>query len=189
MTWYPQEFADRVPMTDMAMRADPRRNHPGRSYRFYKGPVVYPFGHGLTYTSFSYYIVEAPKEVSVPVEGRREGNFSAAVRVSRMRCGNLKMELHVDVENKGERDGAETVMVFASPPKGHVAAATRQLVAFEKIHVAARSRAPVRLDVDVCKHLSFADASGIRRIPIGEHTLHVGGQKHSFSLLAAVPGL
>lgn len=185
-------------MTDMAMRDDPARAYPGRSYRFYRGPVVYPFGHGLSYTSFSHSIAHAPTAVSVPLAGRRapaQANSTtgpllggAAVRVTRARCDDLAMDVLVDVENTGDRDGAHAVLLFASPPGGH-RAPLRQLVAFEKLHVPARSRARVRLGIDVCKDLSFADANGIRRIPIGEHTLHIGDQKHTFSIHAAVPGL
>ncbi|CAA7388960.1 unnamed protein product [Spirodela intermedia] len=197
-TWYPEEFAAKVPMTDMAMRADPANGYPGRSYRFYRGPVVYPFGHGLSYTSFSHSIAHAPTAISVNLAGRRgpaQANSTtgrllsaAAVRVTHARCDELAMDVLVDVENTGDRDGAHAVLLFASPPGGH-RAPFRQLVAFEKLHVQAQSRARVRLGIDVCKDLSFADANGIRRIPIGEHTLHIGDQKHTFSIHAAAPGL
>ncbi|XP_078439014.1 putative beta-D-xylosidase 2 [Wolffia australiana] len=182
-TWYPQEFASRVPMTDMAMRADRRRGYPGRSYRFYDGPVVYPFGHGLSYAVFSHSVSQSPSAVVVPISGRRSANASVAVRVARTRCEDLQVEMLVEVENKGDRGGAETVLVFASPPKRH-GAAIRQLVGFEKVQVAERSKVQVRLGIDVCKHLSFADRNGIRRIAMGEHVLHVGDKTQVLSLAA-----
>jgi len=43
-------------MTDMAMRPDPSRNYEGKTYRFYTGKPVFEFGHGLSYTKFSYSI-------------------------------------------------------------------------------------------------------------------------------------
>ncbi|KAB2599337.1 beta-D-xylosidase [Pyrus ussuriensis x Pyrus communis] len=46
MTWYPQNYVANLPMTDMAMRADPARGYPGRTYRFYKGPVCVPIWAG-----------------------------------------------------------------------------------------------------------------------------------------------
>lgn len=193
MTWYPQAFAEKVPMTDMGMRADPSRGYPGRSYRFYKGPVVFPFGYGLSYTSFAHSIAHAPAAVSVPLDGRRAATYAnasadsllgKAVRVTHTRCDSLTVGVHIDVQNTGSRDGTHTLLMFASPPAGH-SAPERQLVAFEKVHVPAQSQARVTLDVDVCRDLSFADADGIRRIPIGDHTLHVGDLiKHTFSLQA-----
>jgi hypothetical protein len=38
------------------------------------------------------------------------------VRVSHARCEGLSIPVHVDVKNVGERDGAHTVLVYASPP-------------------------------------------------------------------------
>lgn len=50
-TWYPADYVNQVPMTDQTMRAS--ANNPGRTYKFYTGTPVYPFGAGLTYSSFS----------------------------------------------------------------------------------------------------------------------------------------
>ncbi|KAA8545777.1 hypothetical protein F0562_020772 [Nyssa sinensis] len=66
-TWYPQEYVDQVPMTDMNMRANATRNFPGRTYRFYNGKSFYEFGHGLSYSTFSKSIISAPSNVSIKV--------------------------------------------------------------------------------------------------------------------------
>ncbi|RVW22014.1 Beta-xylosidase/alpha-L-arabinofuranosidase 2 [Vitis vinifera] len=42
MTWYPQSYIDKVPMTNMNMRPDPASGYPGRTYRFTLGK---PFTH------------------------------------------------------------------------------------------------------------------------------------------------
>ena len=57
VTWYPTSYVDAVPMTDQSMRAS--TSNPGRTYKFYTGTPVFPFGHGLTYSTFSYDIVDA----------------------------------------------------------------------------------------------------------------------------------
>ncbi|KAJ6806173.1 beta-D-xylosidase 1-like [Iris pallida] len=190
VTWYPQSFVDKVSMADMGMRPDPSRGYPGRSYRFYRGPVVYPYGHGLSYTKFSHSIAQAPAQLSVQLDGKRAASLNSttwlnrAVRVTHTRCDGLTVPLHVDVTNEGDLDGAHTVMVYSVPPEGHLAP-VRQLVAFEKVHVAAGGQARVVFGIDVCKDLSFADKYGIRRIPIGDHSLQVGDLSHSLSLRAA----
>ncbi|KAK9161716.1 hypothetical protein Syun_008057 [Stephania yunnanensis] len=192
MTWYPQSYLAKLPMTRMDMRADPRTGYPGRTYRFYKGPVVYPFGHGLSYTKFSNTIAKAPTLVSVPLDGRHTAtslNTSSlltdlAVRVTHTKCSGLSMSIHVDVKNTGRVDGSHTLLVFSNPPTGKWAP-QRQLVAFEKVHVPAGSQQRVRVGIHVCKHLSVIDKQGIRRIPIGEHKLDIGDLSHSVSLQAA----
>ena len=56
VTWYPSSYVDAVPMTDQSMRASP--TNPGRTYKFYTGTPVFPFGHGLTYSTFSYTAID-----------------------------------------------------------------------------------------------------------------------------------
>src|SRR5580692_4778677 len=34
----------------------------GRTYRYFKGPVQYPFGFGLSYTRFSYHMTQPPQK-------------------------------------------------------------------------------------------------------------------------------
>ncbi|KAL8142640.1 hypothetical protein V2J09_015672 [Rumex salicifolius] len=196
MTWYPQEYLNNLPMTAMALR--PSKGYPGRTYRFYKGPIVYPFGHGLSYTKFDHSIVEAPTVVAIPLDGRRlqgqtnttEAIDSAnkkAIRVSRTKCGKLSVVVHVDVRNTGRRDGTHTLMVFATPPGSETGGwgPHRQLVSFEKVVVPTGETRRVRMDIRVCKQLSVVDRNGVRRIPFGEHHIHIGSVKHSILLHAA----
>lgn len=53
MTWYPQGFI-KVPMNVMNMRPNFSKGYPGRTYRFYTGNTVFQFGHGLSYSNYSY---------------------------------------------------------------------------------------------------------------------------------------
>ncbi|TYG41159.1 hypothetical protein ES288_D12G153300v1 [Gossypium darwinii] len=192
MTWYPQDYVSNLAMTDMAMRSSRRRNYPGRTYRFYKGPVVYPFGHGLSYTNFVHTIVNAPHVVTVPLDGhRRSGNATVlgkAIKVNHARCNKLSLGLQVNVKNTGSKDGTHTMLVFSTPPAGHWAP-SKQLVAFAKVYVPARSEQQVGISIHVCKFLSVVDRSGVRRIPTGLHRIHIGDVKHSVSLEAATLGV
>ncbi|XP_011041424.1 PREDICTED: probable beta-D-xylosidase 2 [Populus euphratica] len=193
MTWYPQDYITNLPMTDMAMRSSKSKGYPGRTYRFYKGKVVYPFGHGISYTNFVHTIASAPTMVSVPLDGHRHGSGNAtisrkAIRVTHARCNKLSLGVQVDVKNIGSMDGTHTLLVYSRPPARHWAP-HKQLVAFEKVHVAAGTQQRVGINIHVCKSLSVVDASGIRRIPMGEHSLHIGDVKHSVSLQASILGV
>ncbi|CAL0300219.1 unnamed protein product [Lupinus luteus] len=194
MTWYPQEYLKNLAMTNMAMRASHSKGYPGRTYRFYNGPVVYSFGYGLSYTHFIHSFASAPKVLSVPVAGHHHGNSSnisnKAIRVSRARCGKLSISVQVYVKNIGSKDGTHTLLMFSIPPSGNGRwAPHKQLVAFEKVHVPAKAQKRVHINIHVCKLLSVVDRSGTRRIPLGEHILHIGDVKHSLSLQAVTLGI
>jgi hypothetical protein len=192
MTWYPQEYLTNLPMTAMAMRPSKSNGYPGRSYRFYTGPVVYPFGHGLSYTKFVHTVATAPAVVAIPLDGRNaRGNTTIsgkAIRVTHAKCNSISLGIDLDVKNIGSMDGSHTLLIYSTPPAGHWGP-HKQLVAFEKIYVPARAQQRVRINIHVCKFLSVVDRSGIRRIPMGEHSLHIGDHiQHSVSLRAATFG-
>merc|ERR1711959_639943 len=80
-TVYPGSYADEISIFDFNMRPGPslwprpdcpepytackNGTNPGRTYRFYTGKAVVPFGFGLSYTSFTYHVTSAPKAVSL----------------------------------------------------------------------------------------------------------------------------
>ena len=93
-------------------------------YRWYdaKGlDVTFPFGHGLSYTAFSY--------GEATVEAAENGDI--AVRV--------------DVTNTGTRDGREIVQVYAAPVSSVVQRAPRELKAFASVAIAAGETRTVEL--------------------------------------------
>ncbi|PUZ45777.1 hypothetical protein GQ55_8G251900 [Panicum hallii var. hallii] len=195
MTWYPQDYLQKAPMTNMAMRANPKSGYPGRTYRFYTGPTVLPFGHGLSYTQFTHSLAHAPAQLTVQLAGghaaatsllnaTRSGGSARAVRVAHARCEGLAVPVHVDVRNVGGRDGAHSVLVYHAAPRSAAVAGApaRQLVAFEKVHVPAGGVARVEMAVGVCEGLSVADRDGVRRIPVGEHSLMIGELTHSVTI-------
>ncbi|WJX27737.1 beta-D-xylosidase [Trifolium repens] len=164
-TWYPQSYVAKVPMTNMDMRPNPAIGYPGRTYRFYKGPVVFPFGHGLSYSRFTHTLALAPKQVSVQFTTSHSQAFTnstnKAMKVSHAKCDGLELGFHVDVKNEGSMDGSHTLLIFSKPPNG-----VKQLVNFHKTYVHAGSKTRVKVGVHVCNHLSSVDEFGVRRIPI-----------------------
>ncbi|KAJ8530943.1 hypothetical protein K7X08_023824 [Anisodus acutangulus] len=195
MTWYPQAYVAKVSMANMDMRADPARGYPGRTYRFYKGPTVFPFGAGFSYTRFSQRLVYAPTTLSVSaLHSDLEGNSTTisttmkkkAIRTIHTNCDSLDLNMHIDVKNIGDMDGTHTVLVFSTPPSG-ATFPEKQLVAFEKVHVVAGTQHRVKINMNACKHLSVADDYGIRRIFMGEHKILVGDDlKHSITFQSSL---
>ncbi|KAE8728602.1 Beta-D-xylosidase 4 [Hibiscus syriacus] len=193
MTWYPQSYIAKVPMTNMGMR--PSRGYPGRTYRFYKGPVVFPFGHGLSYTHFKQSLAIAPTELPVLINTNlfATKNYTTlstnAIRVKHAKCDSPSLPLQFDVENTGDMDGTHTLLVFSEPPSTVKWSLDKQLIGFRRVHVTAGSVQRVHIDIHACEHLSIVDEFGIRRIPMGAHSLHIGDLKHSISLQAKLEGI
>lgn len=83
-----------------------------------------------------------------------------------------------------------TLLVFSVPPQGNGHwTPKKQLVAFEKLHVIAKAKQILQINIHVCKVLSLVDKSGTRRIPMGEHNLHIGDVNHSESLQPQTLGI
>ncbi|KAJ6932180.1 beta-glucosidase family protein [Populus alba x Populus x berolinensis] len=183
MTWYPQSYVDKVPMTNMNMRPDPSNGYPGRTYRFYTGETVYSFGDGLSYSPFTHDLIQAPRLVSVPLEETHVCHSSEcqSVLASEQTCQNSTFDMLLRVKNGGTISGSHTVFLFSSPPAVHNSP-QKHLVAFEKVFLNAQTARHVRFKVDICKDLSVVDELGSKKVALGEHVLHVGSLKHFLSV-------
>nr|AJP06250.1 BXL1 [Pinus tabuliformis] len=184
VTWYPEDFAVNVPMTNMNMRPDNTTGYPGRTYRFYTGNTVYSFGYGLSYTKFNHNLVKAPELVSLPLDAcsQMKSNSCEALSVTHTKCQGLSLEVHVDVNNAGSRDGSHVLFLFSAPPSSTLETPQKQLIQFRKVHVHAGATERVLFNLDVCKDLSIVEQTGTRMLPVGSHLLHIGDLQHSVSV-------
>lgn len=179
-TWYPQEYAEKVPMTDMNMRPNVSRSFPGRTYRFYNGEALYKFGHGLSYSIFSKFLISAPSTIVIKPEQEQEPEPKPNARVidlSKVNCQKLQFQLVIGVKNDGKMDGSHVVLIFwkpanATPPVSGIP--NIQLVGFDKVEVMQGKTKNITVKLDVCKDLSIADVDGKRKIITGLHTLVIG---------------
>ena len=109
-------------------------------YRWYDSrniPAQWPFGHGLSYTSFEY------------------GNAKAS-KASMTADGTMKVS--VDVRNVGACDGAEVVQLYISDPVASVDRPAKELKGFEKVFLKAGEKKTVTFEIDA-ESLSFYDMS------------------------------
>lgn len=183
MTWYPQSYAEKVPMTNMNMRPNPTTGYPGRSYRFYTGETVYNFGDGLSYSDFTHHLVKAPTEVLVPLQEEHVCHTSTCKSIDALgeHCKNLGFDVHLKVRNNGAMEGRHTVFLFSSPPSVHNSP-KKNLIAFEKVFLHGKTEGMTVFKVDACEHLSVVDEEGNRKVALGVHQLHIGNMKHSFNV-------
>ncbi|KAE8712597.1 putative beta-D-xylosidase 6 [Hibiscus syriacus] len=179
MTWYPELFT-KVAMNDMHMHADPFRDFPGRTYRFYTGNKVYGFGQGLSYTNFIYKLLSAPRKLSLSrsltgtsvkniLHQRREVDYIHVNEVTS--CDSLGFYVHISVANVGDMDGSHVVMLFSRASKNFSGTPEKQLIAFDRVHTSSYGSTETSILVNPCIHLSNVDHEGERMLPLGEHVL------------------
>ncbi|KAH0452510.1 hypothetical protein IEQ34_019809 [Dendrobium chrysotoxum] len=190
LTWYPQDFI-RVPMTDMRMRADPASAYPGRTYRFYNGKPVFQFGHGLSYSTFSYKFKSIAqshllnKSATAFQSSNKSGIISYDISMmSTAECEMLKLSAMVRVENHGPMDGKHSVLLFLRRPSLVSGRARKQLVAFESLSLKAGERAHVEFVLKPCEHFVHTEEDGRKVMDDGSHFLVVGKEKFEVSIMA-----
>jgi len=126
-------------------------NMDGRTYRYFDGEALYPFGHGLSYTQFSY---------GQPTLSHKTVRAGDSVTVK------------VTVTNSGPRDGDEVVQLYVS--RGGAGAPIRALKGFKRLSLKAGDSQVVSFDLEAAA-LSVVDAAGVRRIEAGTADIWVGG--------------
>ena len=123
-----------------------------RTYRYFDGEPLFPFGYGLSYTSFSY---------SHPRVDNANVAADGAVTVS------------VDVANTGAMAGDEVVQLYLTHP-GVAGAPLRALQGFQRVHLARGQRKTVSFKLHD-RDLSIVDEAGKHRIVPGKVEVWVGG--------------
>ncbi|KAH9310561.1 hypothetical protein KI387_025596, partial [Taxus chinensis] len=194
-TWYPQEYATNVNMSDMNMRPNITTGYPGRTYRFYTGETIYEFGYGLSYTTFKLSLIFAPTVLRVSLDklplqscSQINPNTSAInaelndplcheeIEVGDTDCEGLYFDLVVQVRNTGNTTGNYVGLLFTKPPVNlhKTDYAKKQLIGFKRVQVKTSESQRVQFRVDVCKDLSIVDKNGKRKLLMGVYTLSVG---------------
>ena len=168
----------------MQLRPDDSNGYPGRTYKFFDGPTVFPFGYGLSYTRFNYTLKAATNRLPIKLTKfqhchdlpYKNGTFKPscpAIAIDDMRCPK-NFKLAVEVKNVGNRDGDEVVLVYSQPPFGIVGTHIKNLIAFQKVFVAAGTSETIQFAINACQGLGIVDSSGNALLPSGAHTIIVG---------------
>ena len=127
-------------------------NMHGRTYRYFTGEPLYPFGYGLSYTTFEY---------SNLTFGKSSLDAKDDLTAS------------VDIKNTGSMMSDEVVQVYLTQP-GVKGAPVRTLAGFRRVHLEPGETQKVQVAVPN-RNLSFVDEAGARRITPGTLQVWVGG--------------
>ena len=133
------------PFTDYSMQ--------GRTYRYFKGEPLYPFGFGLSYCKFSY------------------SNFKLSG--NRISAGE-ELKITVDVANAGKRTGDEVVQLYLTDVRASVPVPIRSLAGFKRVSLKAGEKQQVSFTVTP-RQMSLIDDNGKRVIEPGEFEISIGG--------------
>src|SRR5215472_7137165 len=123
-----------------------------RTYRYFTGEPLYPFGYGLSYSNFEY-------------SGLK---FSSP----QLEAGN-PVDVEVDVKNTGKRDGDEVVELYITFPKVD-GAPLKALRGFTRVPLKSGEQQHVKLTLSP-RDLSYVNAAGDRMITAGDYLITVGG--------------
>jgi beta-glucosidase len=123
-----------------------------RTYRYFHGTPLYPFGYGLSYSKFEY--------SNLQLSG------------STLHAGE-PLSVQVDVKNASGPKGDEVIEVYLTPPT-LPGAPIRALRGLQRVHLAAGETQHVQITLNP-RDLSVVNEAGDRRIAAGDYQLSVGG--------------
>ncbi len=126
----------------------------GRTYRFFTGKPLYPFGHGLSYTTFAYDDLRLPATLQA----------------------GAPVEVSVAVRNTGAMAGDEVVQVYVTHVGASAPVPIRALKAFARVRLAPGERRVVRFTLSP-RDLSSVHADGSRVVEPGRLTIAAGGKQ------------
>ncbi len=171
MAWYPGEqggnaLADvvfgkvspggRLPVTfynalsDLPAYRD--YNMAGRTYRYFKGEPQYPFGFGLSYTTFTNKWLNQPKSAYSNKES---------------------IDCSVELANTGNYDGDEVLQLYVEYPD-MPDMPVKELKAFKKVHIAKGGKASVTLSLPVSELQKWDVASQGWKLYTGKYNIVIG---------------
>jgi beta-glucosidase len=130
----------------------------GKTYRFFKQEPLYPFGYGLSYTSFTYSNLLLPEKA---VAGE-----------------NIKVK--VTVTNSGKLQGEEVVQLYLTDDKASTPRPVRQLEGFMRISLKPGESKEVEFSLNP-RQFSIINNKDKRVIEPGYFTVSVGGKQPGFS--------
>lgn len=139
----------------------------GRTYRYFQGKALYPFGYGLSYTDFAYSSLQIPRK-----------------------CNQTDKEIKVEVtvKNKGKLAGEEVVQLYISHPGQKVLVSLASLKGFQRVHLkAGESKKLVFLLSD--RDLACVDENGHLTMLPGDISIFIGGSSPVPTLTDSLTGV
>ena len=152
-TW-PRSLDDLPPMMDYDLRH-------GRTYLYFEGDPLFPFGFGLSYTTFSYSKLRTAS-----------GKVHAKAPI----------DVLVDVTNTGKRAGDDVVQLYARYLASSVKRPLQKLVGFRRVTLEAGETQTVRLALDLGELAYWDVSAGHFVVEPGEIEVRIGRSARDIEL-------
>ena len=133
-----------------------------RTYKFFNGEPLFPFGYGLSYTSFAYDNLKLPKT---------------------LKAGD-DLSISVDVTNSGDRSGEEVIQVYVKDVDSSVRTPIQSLQGFERIHLDAGETKTVSFTLTP-KQLALLNDDMFWMVEPGRFVISVGGCQPGYDLITS----
>lgn len=129
-----------------------------RTYRYFKGVPLYPFGHGLSYSSFQYSALNMPSKIN-----------------------SKEIPVRFTIKNSGSQDGDEVVQVYIKKLSDNMKFANKEIKHFQRIHLKSGEGKTIRLTLDALLFEGFDD-QGDRIVPKGKYEVQIGASSSDIRL-------
>lgn len=141
-------------------------NMKGRTYRYFEGEPLFPFGHGLSYTTFEYSNLRVD---------RSRANAGDTVNVS------------VNVKNTGTRAGDEIVQLYVSPVEPRLPRAIKDLRGIERVTLKPGETRRVSFSVQPNRDFTHYDVSRkAYAVDPGRYELQIGASSRDIRVRSTV---
>ncbi|MGO9958688.1 MAG: glycoside hydrolase family 3 C-terminal domain-containing protein [Solirubrobacteraceae bacterium] len=161
-TWY-DNASDLPALADYAIR--PSATSPGRTYMYYTGPESFPFGYGLSYTTFK----------------------TSNLRVDRTQLdANEAFHASVDVTNTGSVAGEDLVQLYVSTPDAPAALQRpiKRLEGFQQVELDPGQTKTVTLTVSVPNLAFFNESANRYEVDDGRYEIQISNSAADSDILA-----
>jgi beta-glucosidase len=157
----------RLPVTFYASDSDLPNfedyNMANRTYKYFKGKALYPFGYGLSYTQFAYTWNVQPKKKYTETE---------------------TIECSLNIKNTGMRDGDEVAQVYIKYPQTGKVLPMKELRFFERKAVAQGNTEKITVSIPISQLAKWDNAEGDLRVPRGVYSIYAGGSSENEAIIS-----
>ena len=136
----------------------------GRTYRYFDGEVQYPFGYGLSYTSFEYAWKQQPQKAII---------------------ANDTLRFSVAVKNTGRMNGDEVTQIYVSYPNLD-RMPLKELKAFKRVHIEKGREKTIQFKIPLSELQKWDVEKKGWQLYSGEYTISVGPNSKEMRLSTTI---